>query len=59
MLRLDATDPRDLEDAVASSKESLFFQRQNALLQAWVDNRKEEFESQQRLVIDTALIAER
>jgi peptidyl-prolyl cis-trans isomerase D len=52
-------EPEALEAMVESAKQSLEAQQQNTLLQAWVDNRREEFESQQRLQINSALIADR
>jgi hypothetical protein len=52
-------EPEALEAMDESAKQSLEAQQQNTLLQAWVDNRREEFESQQRLQINSALIADR
>ena len=44
-----------IADNVAAAKESLPTQRQNALIQSWIDNRRRAFESQQRLQINSAL----
>lgn len=52
-------DPAVLADAVTRAKDSLSRQRQNELLQAWVDDRRKAFENQQRLVVNAALIADR
>lgn len=59
LLERSEPDPEALESAVAAAKQSLPPQRQNALIQAWIDNRREEFESQQRLQINSALVADR
>jgi peptidyl-prolyl cis-trans isomerase D len=49
-------DATTLATTVASTKQSLEAQRQNTLIQAWIDDRREEFESQGRLQINTALL---
>jgi peptidyl-prolyl cis-trans isomerase D len=51
-------DPETLDAAIAAAKESLPTQLQSTLIQAWIDNRREEYESQQRLQINAALIAD-
>ena len=59
LLERPESDAKRFEDAVAGTKESLSRQRQNQLLQAWIDNRRKDFETQRRLVIHSALIADR
>lgn len=58
LLERQDPDPVALEVAVAAARQSLPAQRQNAMIQAWIDNRREELESQQRLQINAALIAD-
>ncbi len=50
-------DPAALAGAVEAARESLELQQQNSLIQAWIDNRKELFESEQRLLVNSALVA--
>jgi peptidyl-prolyl cis-trans isomerase D len=50
-------DPATLAGAVETARESLELQQQNSLIQAWIDDRKELFESEQRLQINSALVA--
>lgn len=50
-------DPATLASAVEAARASLEIQQQNALLQAWIDDRKALFESEQRLQVNSAVIA--
>jgi parvulin-like peptidyl-prolyl isomerase len=59
LLERQDPDAETLETAVAAAKESLPAQRENTLIQSWIDIRRKEFESQQRLQINSALIADR
>ncbi len=59
LLERQDPDPTSLETEVALAKETLPLQRQNAIIQAWIDNRRQEFQSQQRLQVNAALVAER
>ena len=59
LLERQEPDAETLEAAVSAAKVSLPAQRQNTLIQSWIDIRRKEFESQQRLQINSALIADR
>ncbi len=59
LLERQEADPASLEAAITSARETLPARRQNILVQAWIDKRREELESEQRLQINAALIADR
>lgn len=49
-------DPAALADAVEAARESLELQQQNTLIQAWIDNRRELFENEQRLQVNSVVV---
>jgi hypothetical protein len=56
LLERQEPDPSTLDAAVASAKQSLNAQRQNQILEAWISDRRAEFESQGRLQINAAVV---
>lgn len=56
LLERQEPDVDALKTSTASAKQSLEAERQNTLIQAWIDNRREEFESQGRLQVNSALV---
>ena len=59
LLERQKPDTATLAVAVTVAKEALSDQRANDLLQAWIDDRRDEFQNQQRLLVRAALIADR
>jgi len=57
LLERQEPDESTLADTVALTKEQLTRERQNALIERWINNRREELESTQRLQINAALVA--
>jgi peptidyl-prolyl cis-trans isomerase D len=56
LLERQEPDPSTLDAAVASARQSLDAQRQNEILEAWINDRRTEFESQGRLHVNAAVL---
>ncbi|MGY8805069.1 MAG: hypothetical protein ACKVK6_12630, partial [bacterium] len=56
LLERQEPDPSTLDAAVASAKQSLDAQRQNQVLETWINDRRAEFESQGRLQVNAAVV---
>ena len=59
LLERQDPDPETLAQAVENAREALELQQQNALVQAWIDNRRASFENDRRLQINSAVVAGR